>query len=226
MSDHDQRDHVAEATIRAAAEAAARLNRPPTTRWGTVEDYDPLSEQLQVIVDGDPTATPVTNATGTGLTVGQRALVLFTPPKGAHAIGSRPATPATYTPELFDLDEGAGTVVGEYRIDGPMAEFAVTVTLGAGFSVGALIGVGLPVVGSSIVVADWLVAARATIGGTRFTGLGLYTAADTAQVTSFATSGGSDLWDSTTPGTWGSGDVLRVSGRYPRRLLIENIDAP
>lgn len=221
----DQHDRTAEATMRAAVVAAGRLARPPMVRWGTVEDYDPLSEQLQVVIDGDPLALPVTNATGTGLVVGQRALVLFTPPKGAHAIGWRAAPPAAFTPILYDLDEGAGTVAAEYQLDGPMAEFAVTVTLGAGFSVGALIGVGVPVIGSAITAVDWLLEARATIGGTRHTGLGVYQAADPTQVTSIASDGSSDLWDSTTPGTWGSGDVLRLSGRYPRRLTIENVDA-
>lgn len=214
-----------EPTIRAALDAALRKVRLPETRWASVDEYDPITEQTQVVVDGDSVATSATNATGTGLAPGQRVFVLHSPPSGAHVIGYRSAPPITYTPELQNVDVGDGTVYGEYLFgEGGMIDFAVYFSLGAGSSVSGEIGVGLPMPGSTIttLLDIWLISARATLNGVdRYAGLGVYSPADAEFVSAFGSDGGG-LWSTSVPGVWASGDVLRVSGRYPRRLPVED----
>lgn len=212
-----------EALLRAAVDAAGRLNRGVLTRWGSVDEHDAPMNQLQVTVDGDDDPTPVTNATPAIFTPGQRVMVMFTPPQGAHVIGYRPAVATAYTPELDGVDLDDGSVTGEWICDGTMVDFAVTVALGAAGSMTGTIGVGLPMEGTGLGADGWLVVARATIGTDRFTGSVQYDPTDPWRVAGFG-SDGMGLWGATTPATWGPGDVLRVSGRYPRRLPIQNVD--
>lgn len=211
-----------EQLIRASVEAARRLLPVPSTRWGTVENYDPLREQTTVVVDGDSEATPAVNATGSGFTPGQRVLVLFTPPKGVHIVGQRPGAPVAYTPDLTGIDVGDGTVTGEYLVNGGLIDFAVLIVFGTGGSSTGTIEIGLPVQGSTQIVAHWMVVARALIGAARYSGVGAYEPATPTVVRSFG-SDGLGLWGPTTPATWGPGDNLRVTGRYPRRLPSEDI---
>lgn len=219
-----------EPMIRAAVAAALRKVRLPETRWGTVEEYTPESEQITVIVDGDTLATPATNATGTGFAVGQRVLVLHSPPSGAHIIGYRPAPPIPYTPALDNIDVGSGGVIyGEYVFSGGgMVDFAVSIELGTGSSVSGEISVGLPLVGAALETTSdpWIVNARALVGGHRFQSAGVYRPTTTDLfVGAFGGEGAANTWDTTTPDPWADGDTLRVTGRYPRRLPVQNLDA-
>lgn len=210
-----------EARIRAAVDAALRRVRVPEQRWATVQTWEPLSGQATAVVDGDDSAVPIGNATNASLSAGQRVLVLFTPPSGATIIGTRPGVPIVYTPELTGITLSDGSSLGWWSMAGGWIDLAVKITLGAAGDVTAPIFVGLPVPCTTVLTADPLLAlARATIGGNRFVGAGVFQpATDPNAVGTFA--GTEGQWTTTVPADWGPGDVLRVQARYPARLPNE-----
>lgn len=213
-----------EELLRAAVEAARRLLPTPSTRWATVHEYNPNNDQTAVVVDGDTEALPASSATGDGYAVGQRVLVMFTPPNGVHIIGQRPAPPVAYEPELDGIDLDDGTALGEYVIRGGMVDYTVSVILGTAGSVTGDITATLPVPGSAVAVADWLSVARATIGAQRFAGAGVYLASISQYtVGRIGSDGDTGAWGVGIPAAWGPGDALRITGCYPRRLPIEDL---
>lgn len=216
-----------EAVMRASLDAGARKYRAPETRWASVEDHNQLTGALDVVVDGDDLATPAIDVTGALFAPGQRVLVLYSPPQAAHVIGCLPLPPQTYTPELDNIDVDDGDLEGEFSVRDGMVDYSVLITLGTAGDVTGQIGVGLPILGSGLVVTEWLTLCRATIGSDRFVGAGVYQPA-TSDTMMVAIGGddhpGGNLWAATVPADWGPGDQLRVTGRYPMRLPIENED--
>lgn len=85
------------AIIRSLIQAYATAPPPPTSgllRPGTVTTYDPGTQQVGVVVDGDLAATMTLNLTGFHLPVGQRVMVTFQPPHGAFVVGlAQPTDP-------------------------------------------------------------------------------------------------------------------------------------
>lgn len=221
-------DPATEALIRAAVDASLRKARAPSTRWAVVDSHDALSGQLMVVVDGDE-GEPVqaNDATGAVFSSGARVLVLYSPPNAIHVIGSRAAPPIPYTPVLTDLDVDDGTLTGEYVVRDGMVDFSVLAVLGTAPSVTGEFRIGLPIEGASsdVVVTDWVTVARASIGAARFLGGAVYQPAlDTLSIGGIGSADGGGIWDATEPATWGSGDILRLTGRYPMRLPVQNTD--
>lgn len=220
MTDH------AEDLIRAAVLAGQRRAEVPSTLWATCESYEPLTEQTTVVLDGDSIAIPVVNATGSSVATGQRVLVLFTPPKGAHIIGVRPGPPTQYVPTLGNVDVDDGTLDGWWSATNGWVDFAVVLSIGTAGSVSGTIEVGLPVPASGIAQTDpWTILGRASIGLGRWVGAGVITPSSDPDIVTAFGSDGLGAWAATVPDTWGTGDVLRVQGRYPKRLIIEDDDA-
>jgi hypothetical protein len=182
--------------IRAAVAAALRKIRVPETRWANVESYNPTTEATVVRPDGTGDPIPVTNATGVGFAVGQRVLLLYTPPQGCHVVGYRPAPPIEYAPTFTGLDVDDGDVYGE----------------------------SLPVEGSSLSTATpWLITARATSGSNRWVGEAAFDPTVSSETVGSFGGDGAAPWGATVPFTWGPGDLLRVTGRYPRRLPVQDV---
>lgn len=213
----------AEPTIRAAVEAARRQQDRYPTLWGSVVTWDPLTDQTAVLIDGpDTVESYVVNATAASLSPGQRVLVQFTPPSGAHVIGLRPAPPIRYTPTLTNVDVDDGYLAGEWSARDGVVDFTVLLSLGAAGSVSGQIAVGLPVEGSALLVTEPLILARGTISSARYTGSAVYEPSTSTTEVGSIGSDGAGLWSTTVPAAWSPGDILRVSGRYPMRLPVED----
>jgi hypothetical protein len=211
--------------IRAAVAAALRKIRVPETRWANVESYNPTTEATVVRPDGTGDPIPVTNATGVGFAVGQRVLLLYTPPQGCHVVGYRPAPPIEYAPTFTGLDVDDGDVFGEFVYgEQGMVDFAVVAEVGAAGSASATIYVSLPVEGSSLSTATpWLITARATSGSNRWVGEAAFDPTVSSETVGSFGGDGAAPWGATVPFTWGPGDLLRVTGRYPRRLPVQDV---
>ena len=125
---------------------------------------------------------------------------------------------AAYTPTYTNFTLGNGTVIARYAESGKLVFFQVQITFGSTTSVSGLIKISLPVTAKNNGNAVTIPALFTDAGLNEYIGFGAINQTDNV-VSLFADDASATylkyaLTSSTVPFTWGTADVINVSGSY------------
>ena len=125
---------------------------------------------------------------------------------------------AAYTPTYTNFTLGNGTVIARYAESGKLVFFQVQITFGSTTSVSGLIKISLPVTAKNNGNAVTIPALFTDAGLNEYIGFGAINQTDNV-VSLFAEDASATylkyaLTSSTVPFTWGTADVINVSGSY------------